>query len=1127
MKPDRHSWPVRYFDALLLFGLTGLLLAYFDLRYLLLDTTVTGGDTASWQGIAHHLAETLLPEGRLTGWDMGNFCGYPNFNFYFIPPFLVPVAVSKLLNLPLTVCLKWSIMSGIFLLPACVYCGLRNMGHRFPGPVMGASASLLFLFNESYTMFGGNTLSTFAGEFCYMTAFALFTLFIGTYYRGCRTGTRSVFNGILLGLIGLCHLFVFIPAMIWVAYSFFDRAKIRYIAQVAAVGFICMAFWILPILAYRNPYTSPIYMIWQEYVSWRFALAGWLIIALGTGPGLALTVLKNQNEKTRKIRRLGFAGLVASGVLAAVYLGCQFLLLGKNIWHSGLHIPTALLSPGFAANAEPWTLPISIGVGVVVFLVLGFLAQKNQPVFEKFCRKTAWLCMAALMILLVWTLFGFIQKQVPALQFKLPVSDHRAIFLSAIAAGAVLCWQVLRFRQFDSAFLQAQENFQPSRFLYWPALIAGCATVYFGAHFLKVPDIRFLPPMVFALIMILAVETPAPFLAKRRLALRAWTASLTWFAVFLVVMLIPRQADDWYAYNNGGYEARTGYKDFDQANQYLRQSDSSAAKDPLNAPRVAYEKCDLYGPYGGDRVFESLPLFSGRQTLEGIHYASAFSARSIAFLQTEFSKNIKTPGAGILSKINVSALPTHFDLYNISQVIVATDTLKQALGTSAAFSKEAVFGNLWVFRYTGCKGQYVETPRIRPVLYAGENWPDAFYDWLKQADPDAPLMVPDAWVKDPQDRAAFSGMIAGFDELERIKPEPVQTDEDSIQFDLDHFKIRFHTNRINEPHLIKVSYFPNWRVQGAKAVYPVSPHMMLVIPREPEVVLTYGRSGWELAGGAITLLGGLLIIFRGIFRRLNRHGRGSFRKKFPAAFWNFMQKTASAWRTWLLIAALAASVLIIVSGAVLRNRPVRTYIEGHRSYRVGVALAKQEKHLKADRCLTDAVRVMAPLIRDRKNNDHRDVINCILISGQCLEHMKQYEQAEALYRIIASEYFYSRYAAEAHVKLARLAGKDMEALWKNEIKGPPARIEGSETAFRFEHPIRRLEKCVTAYRKAIETEPFSVWVKYARQDLENLNRVLENIQNALGSDSGSDALRAIETIESHRIMIKELTGSSK
>ncbi len=1127
MKPDRHSWPVRYFDALLLFGLTGLLLVYFDLRYLLLDTTVTGGDTASWQGIANHLAETLLPEGRLTGWDMGNFCGYPNFNFYFLPPFLVPVVVSKLLNLPLTVCLKWAIMSGIFLLPACVYCGLRNMGHRFPGPVMGASASLLFLFNESYTMFGGNALSTFAGEFCYMTAFALFTLFIGTYYRGCRTGTRANANGVLLGLIGLCHLFVFIPAMIWVAYSYFDRAKIRYMVRVAVVGFICMAFWILPILVYRDPYTSPIYMIWQEYVNWRFALAGWLIVALCTGPGLALTVLKQRNQKFRTLLRLGFAGLVASGVCAIVYLGCQFFLLEKEIWHSGLHMPTALLGTGFAANAEPWTLPLSIGAGVVVWVVLGFLVRKNGPVFEKFCRKTALFCMVALMILLAWTLFGVIQKQVPALKFQPPASNLRMLVLSAIAAGAVLCWWVLRFGRCELALFRAQENFQPSRFLYWPALIAGCVTVYFGAHFLKVPDIRFLPPALFALIMILAVETPALFLAKRRLAHRAWIASLTWVAVFLAVTLIPRQADDWYAYNNGGYEARTGYKDFARVNQYLRQSDSSAGEDPLNAPRAAYEKCDLYGPYGGDRVFESLPLFSGRQTLEGIHYAGAFSARSIAFLQTEFSKNIKTPGAGILSKINVPALPAHFDLYNISQVIVATDTLKQALGASEAFSKEAVFGNLWVFRYTGCKGQYVETPRIRPVLYSGENWPDAFYDWLKQADSNAPLLVADAFVKDPRDRAAFSGVIADFDELDRIKPEPVQTDVDSIQVDLDHFKIRFRTNRINEPHLIKVSYFPNWRVQGAHAVYPVSPHMMLVIPREPEVVLTYGRSGAELAGGAITLIGGILIVSGVILRRLRRRRKSSTLKNLLHQFRQSAEKTGAELRPWLLIATLAAAVLIIVSGAVLRNRPVRAYIEGNRGYRLGVALAGQENHLKADRYLTDALRVMAPLIQDRNNHDHRDVINCILVSGQCLEHLKQYEQAEALYRIIASEYFYSRYAAEAHVKMARLAGKDMEALWKNKIKGPPLQDGGSKTMSRFDHPIHRLEECVAAYRKAVETEPFSVWVKYARKDLENLYRGLENIQNALGTDGGSDALRAIDTLSAHRITIRKLIDPSK
>ncbi len=303
--------------------------------------------------------------------------------------------------------------------------------------------------------------------------------------------------------------------------------------------------------------------------------------------------------------------------------------------------------------------------------------------------------------------------------------------------------------------------------------------------------------------------------------------------------------------------------------------------------------------------------------------------------------------------------------------------------------------------------------------------------------------------------------------------------------------------------------------------------MMLVIPREPEVVLTYGRSGAELAGGIVTLLGGFFIVLGEIFRRLNRHRKSSTLKNPSHKFWQSAEKAAARLRPWLLIATAAAAVLIIFSGAVLRNKPVRTYIEGNRCYRLGVALARQEKQSEAERHFTDAVRVIAPLIRDRKNYDHRDVINCILISGQCLEHLKQYEQAEALYGIIASEYFYSRYAAEAYVKIARLAGKDMEVLWKKEIKVLPLQDDGSKTAFRFEHPTRRLEKCVAAYRKAIETEPFSVWVKYARQDLENLNRVLENIQNALEAAGGYDALRAIDTLSAHRIVIRKLMDPSK
>ena len=96
----------------------------------------------------------------------------------------------------------------------------------------------------------------------------------------------------------------------------------------------------------------------------------------------------------------------------------------------------------------------------------------------------------------------------------------------------------------------------------------------------------------------------------------------------------------------------SGYQEFIRLNRHLKTVYEKKGLDPLNAPRVAYEKSDQYGRYGGDRVFESLPFFSGRQTLEGIHYASSLASPFMAFIQTEFSKEVKTPKPQILSKIN-------------------------------------------------------------------------------------------------------------------------------------------------------------------------------------------------------------------------------------------------------------------------------------------------------------------------------------------------------------------------------------------------------------------------------------------------------------------------------------------
>ena len=53
------------------------------------------------------------------------------------------------------------------------------------------------------------------------------------------------------------------------------------------------------------------------------------------------------------------------------------------------------------------------------------------------------------------------------------------------------------------------------RFFLWIFLIFGCGVAYFSAHFLQVPDIRFLPPLSFALLMLFLADTMGPFVAEK------------------------------------------------------------------------------------------------------------------------------------------------------------------------------------------------------------------------------------------------------------------------------------------------------------------------------------------------------------------------------------------------------------------------------------------------------------------------------------------------------------------------------------------------------------------------------------------------------------------------------------
>src|SRR5207244_6844080 len=66
-------------------------------------------------------------------------------------------------------------------------------------------------------------------------------------------------------------------------------------------------------------------------------------------------------------------------------------------------------------------------------------------------------------------------------------------------------------------------------------------------------------------------------------------------------------------------------------------------------------------------------------------------------------------------------------------------------------------------------------------------------------------------------------------------------------------EISFTTNAVGEPHISRTSYFPNWRVDGAKGPYQVSPSEMVVIPTQRHVRLHYERTWAEWIGLVLTL----------------------------------------------------------------------------------------------------------------------------------------------------------------------------------------------------------------------------------------------------------------------------------
>jgi hypothetical protein len=305
---------------------------------LLLSTSIpTGGDNGGHYAMPAFLRSNLLNHGQLTGWDPGWYDGFPLYTYYFVLPDLIGALLSYVV--PYALAFKWITVLGSILLPLGAWAVGRLFGMRRAYPGALAAFSLCFLFDYTYTIYGGNLFSTLAGEYAYSLSIVLALLFLGLVARGLRTGQHRGWAAVVLALCILAHIvpalfalmgaalligMEMLPARVrprdsWRAHrddevvpQTLDRPQaLWWGVSTVGIGLLLVAFWWVPFGTEQAYATSLGYVNVHTFVAILFPQADWWALILAGLSAIAAFALRS---------RFGILMALLAGIFAAAVI---------------------------------------------------------------------------------------------------------------------------------------------------------------------------------------------------------------------------------------------------------------------------------------------------------------------------------------------------------------------------------------------------------------------------------------------------------------------------------------------------------------------------------------------------------------------------------------------------------------------------------------------------------------------------------------------------------------------------------------------------------------------------------------------------------------------------------------
>ena len=725
------------------------------------NNTPAGGDMGAHVMGPAFLRDHLLPNFQLSGWSNYWYAGFPMYRFYMVLPALLIVLLNTVL--PYGIAFKVVAVLGVVTLPFCCFAFGRLARFRYPMPELFALAGLLFLFDESFSIYGGNVKSTMAGEFSFSIALSLAMLGLGLFANGLHTGKYRNWAAIVLALACLSHgivlIFVLVAALlVWLIWM--DLTRFVYGLTMGVTALLLSAFWVVPFLFNHAFMTDMKYGFRPSGTDDSF----WdMFFPLTTFFDVLITAFAVIGFVSSIVRRhlngawLGIAGLA---FVAGVYVTRDSLPVIGLLWNPRL-LPFVYLLR---------YLLMMVGIVETAYFVVRAIRSEG-------------------------TLAGR-----PALLTGTAVA--------VVVGVSILVIELMFFRIMPGASMKAHNG----------------KSVY------------------------------------------------QWGPVSLTSTSSDALSDAWPQYNFKGYEDKDAYGEY----RGLVQTMKGLGEDPANGcGRALWENNGENGKYGTTMALMLLPHWTDGciASMEGLFFEASGTTPYHFVTAAAMSQQSSNPVRELRYDNNNGAIGVpYLQTLGVRYVMVFTEAARNQADAQPELTKVASSGpwNIYAVEDT----DLVVPLAFQPVVVNGRSGDprernlELGMSWFQHRDEWAAMPAddgPDHWQRIDVAADVSRRQEDRVDIVQPVQPiEQVPLPAVTISnVDLGEQDLRFTVDQIGVPVLVKVSYFPNWEISGAEGPYRIAPNLMVVVPTDTEVHLTYGRSGLDIMAYVMTLAG---LVLLGVWR---------------------------------------------------------------------------------------------------------------------------------------------------------------------------------------------------------------------------------------------------------------------